>query len=87
MSATWVLSAAFFAMVAAALLRYAADSRDSQDWHSHPGGYTPDQGYRREHTPAQDVAIAGQALRSAGHRVSAWRHRFDQRHRPGMTHR
>lgn len=77
MSATWVLNAALFALVAAALLRYAADSRDSQDWQSHLGGYTPDQGYRREHTPARDIASASRALRSAGHSVK----RAGTRHR------
>jgi hypothetical protein len=65
------------ALIALVALRYVADSRDGQDRNpfaprgsvacNAPSG--PTGGYRRPHTPADDLAAVARAARTALHRI------------------
>ena len=65
------------ALIALVALRYVADSRDAADRNPFaPGGWAasdatpgPDTGYRRAHSPADDLAALSRVTRAVLHRT------------------
>jgi hypothetical protein len=79
-------------LIALAALRYGADSRDGQDRNPFaPPGFTapdtPSTGYRRAHTPRDDLAALAGTARAVLQRISSRHLRSSPDARPLRPHR